>query len=78
MFWQHILHNHIPWFAKQYGCPAIWSTQGMEKTHYQARGAYFCHTQHGGGTVRGAVSKRCIFDFIEELYFDQRRKHLYN
>ncbi len=38
------------WFAKQYGSLAIWSTQGMEKTHYyQARTGYFNHTRYGGG-----------------------------
>ena len=46
---QHIICNHMPWFARQYGSLAIWSTQGMEKTHYQARTGYFTHTRHGGG-----------------------------
>ena len=49
---QHILYNHLPWFAKQYGAPGIWSTQGLEKSHYQARSAFFRHTRHGGGTER--------------------------
>ena len=49
---QHILHNHLPWFAKNYGAPRIWSTQGLEKSHYQARGAFFRHTRHGGGRER--------------------------
>jgi hypothetical protein len=31
-----------------YGSIAIWSTQGMEKTHYQAKTAYTKHTQHDG------------------------------
>lgn len=34
---------------KQYGSLSIWSTQGMEKSHYQARTRYFRHTRHGGG-----------------------------
>ena len=54
-FWyvfQHILFNHTPWFIKQYGFLSIWSTQGMEKSHYQARTRYFKHTRHGGGRQR--------------------------
>ncbi|MCO5559303.1 hypothetical protein L7F22_012899 [Adiantum nelumboides] len=46
---KHIICNHISWFARQYESLAIWSTQGMEKTHYQARTGYFSHTRHGGG-----------------------------
>lgn len=46
---QHILYNHTPWFVKEYGSLSIWSTQGMEKSHYVARSRYFRHTRHGGG-----------------------------
>lgn len=46
---QHILYNHTPWFIKEYGSLSIWSTQGMEKSHYVARSRYFRHTRHGGG-----------------------------
>ena len=74
MFWQHILHNHIPWFAKQYGYPAIWSTQGMEKTHYQARGAYFRHTQHGGGTVRANSFKEVYFWFYRKIILRSKKE----
>lgn len=49
---QHILFNHGPYFAKTYGSLSIWSTQGMEKTHYMARTGYFKHTRHGGGKDR--------------------------
>ena len=49
---QHILFNHSPYFAKTYGSLSIWSTQGMEKTHYMARTGYFKHTRHGGGKDR--------------------------
>ena len=30
----------------------MFSTQGMEKSHYRARGVYFKNTRHGGGQVR--------------------------
>ena len=57
----------MPWFANQYGCPSIWSTQGVEKTHYQARGAYFQHTQHGGGTTRANSFKELYFWFYRRI-----------
>ena len=50
---QDIIYNHLPFFVKKYGCPAIWSTQGMEKSHYMARNAFFRHTQHFGGKQKG-------------------------
>lgn len=49
---QHIIYNHAPCFAKTYGSLSVWSTQGMEKTHYLARTGYFKHTRHGGGKTR--------------------------
>lgn len=60
---QHILHNHLPWFAKKYGAPGIWSTQGLDKSHYQARGAFFRHTRHDGGRER-ADSLREVFEWF--------------
>ena len=46
------MNNHTLWFAKKYGSLSIWSTQGMEKAHYQARTSYFKHTRHGGGVEK--------------------------
>ena len=64
---QHILYNHLPWFAKKYGAPGIWSTQGLEKSHYQARGAFFRHTRRGGGRERAeTVYERCLSGSTEE------------
>ena len=60
---QHILYNHLPWFAKQYEWPRIWSTQGLEKSHYQACGAFFRHTRHGGGRER-VDSLREVFEWF--------------
>lgn len=34
---------------KTYGSLAIWNTQGMEKSHYRAKAAYFKNSRHGGG-----------------------------
>lgn len=66
---QHIICNHTPWFAKEYGSLSIWSTQGMEKTHYQARTGYFSHTRHGGGSERA--------NSLEELHQWTYRKLLH-
>ena len=65
---QHIIYNHAPYFARKYGSMAIWSTQGMEKTHYMARSGYFKHTQHGGGKIKS--------NSILELHQWQYRKLL--
>ena len=40
---------HEPYFAKKRTL-STWNTQGMEKSHYQARTRYFKHTRHGGGS----------------------------
>lgn len=46
--YMHILLVHGPYYATQ-GSLAIWSTQGMERSHWQARCAYQRSTDHGGG-----------------------------
>lgn len=53
---QHILYIHGPYFAVQ-GPLATWSTQGMEKSHYQARTSFFRSTRHGGGQIRSNALK---------------------
>lgn len=35
-------------FAEVHGSLSIWSSQGMEKSHWQARAAFHRNTQHGG------------------------------
>lgn len=35
-----------------YGSLAVWSTQGMEKSHYTAKTVYHKHTQHSGTVAR--------------------------
>lgn len=51
-YYLHILCIHGPFFVEKQGPLAIWSTQGMEKSHYQARTSYFRCTRHGGGQIR--------------------------
>lgn len=65
---QHILFAHGGWFMNKYGSLEMWSTQGMEKSHYRARGVFFKHTRHGGGRIRSNYLKemfnwffRCTF-----------------
>lgn len=71
---QHILYNHLPWFAKEYGSLTIWSTQGMEKSHYQARGAFFRHTRHGGGRVRANNLKEVFQWFYRRKILQHKMK----
>ena len=49
---QHILYAHAPYFLDEYGSLALWSTQGMERSHYQAKAVYFKNTRHGGGSTK--------------------------
>ena len=49
---QHILFAHAPYFLEEYGSLALWSTQGMERSHYQAKDVYFKNTRHGGGSTK--------------------------
>ena len=44
----------------KYGSLEIWSTQGMEKSHYRARGVFLKNTQHGGGRVRS--------NYLEDMF----------
>ena len=47
----------------KYGSLDMWSTQGMEKSHYRAKGVYFKNTRHGGGTTRSNYMKD-MFDWF--------------
>lgn len=49
---QHVIVKHSAWFVAKYGSLALWSTQGMEKTHYATKTAYVKHTQHFGTNQR--------------------------
>lgn len=45
---QHILRHHSMSFIEDHGSLRIWSSQGKEKSHWQARAAFHRNTQHGG------------------------------
>ena len=49
---QHILYAHDVYFLDEYGPLGLWSTQGMERSHYQAKAMYLKNTQHGGGITK--------------------------
>lgn len=57
------MYAHGLWFVKNQGPLAIWNTQGMEKSHYRARGAYFKSTRHGGGSG-GSNALHEMFDWF--------------
>ncbi len=44
----------------KYGSLEIFSTQGMEKSHYRAKGVYFKNTRHGGGAMQS--------NYLEEMF----------
>ena len=48
----------------------------MEKSHYQAQGAYFCHTQHGGGTIRANSFKEVFFWFYRRVILENRKREM--
>ena len=48
----------------------------MEKSHYQARGAYFRHTQHGGGTIRANSFKEVFFRFYQRVILENRKTEM--
>ena len=48
----------------------------MEKTHYQARAAYFRHTQHGGGMIRANSFKQLYYWFYRRILHRARKEEL--
>ena len=68
---QHILFIHNAYFAVQ-GPLATWSTQGMEKSHYQACTSFFRSTRHGGGQIRSNALK----ELFNQFYRRQLQRYL--
>ena len=52
----------------EYGSLDIWSTEGMEKSHYKARGLYFKNTRHGGGACAEGVRTNCLYEMFNWFY----------
>lgn len=71
---QHILYAHAPYFLDRYGSLALWSNQGMERSHYQAKAAYFKSTRHGGGTRRSNALHEMFNWFYRVLVGKGRRR----
>lgn len=74
LVFQHILYAHGPFFLDQYGSMALWSTQGMERSHYQARSIYFKNTRHGGGTIKSNALHEMFNWFYRSLSGRKRQK----
>lgn len=65
---QHIVYAHGAYFMNKYGSLDIWSTQGMEKSHYRARGVYFKNTRHGGGACVGGIRTNYLLEMFNWFY----------
>lgn len=72
---QHILYAHGPFFLDRYGSLGLWSNQGMERSHYQAKAAYFKSTRHGGGTRRSNALHE-MFNWFYQVLVGKGRQRL--
>ena len=70
---KHILYAHGAFYMDHYGSLDIWSTQGMEKSHYQAKGVYFKNTWHGGGATHSNYLQE-MFNWFFRHTFGRTRK----
>lgn len=75
----HILYAHGPWLIKQHGSLGVWQCQGMEKSHWRARGNYQKHTSHDGGRQSlGELSKSSLYQLVRFEYrlLQHRRREI--
>lgn len=76
--YMHILYAHGPWLIKEHGSLGVWQCQGMEKSHWVARGNWQKHTNHDGGRqlvgdkTKSASYQLMRFDY--RMMFHRRRK----
>lgn len=67
--YMHILYAHGPWFMKEHGSLAVWQCQGMEKSHWVARGNWQKHTNHDGGRqCIGELTKSSLYQLLQYDY----------
>ena len=71
---QHILYAHAAYFLDEYGSLGLWSTQGMERSHYQAKVVYFKNTRHGGGVTKSNALHEMFNWFYKTLGGKSRQK----
>ena len=64
--YMHILRAHGYYFAKQ-GSLAIWSTQGMDHSHWQARCGFHKVTSHGGGLHQQSALKQLLMWWYRKI-----------
>lgn len=72
-----MLVKHSNWFVMTYGSLAVWSTQGMEKSHYAAKTAFVKHSQHNGTSLRHSAivqSFQWWYRVIQHREIDRERK----
>ena len=74
IFLQHILFAHGAFFLDPYGSVGIWSSQGMECSHYQTKAIYFKNTRHGGGKVKSNAMHEMFNLFYRVLAGRVRKK----
>lgn len=60
-----------------YGSLAVWSTQGMEKSHYVAKTSFVKHSQHNGTSLRHSAivqSFQWWYRVIQHREIQRKRK----
>jgi len=68
--YMHILYAHGPWLIKEHGSLGVWQCQGMEKSHWRARGNWQKHTSHDGGRQdRSDIKASSLYQLLR---FDYR------
>lgn len=68
--YMHILYAHGPWLIREHGSLGVWQCQGMEKSHWRARGNWQKHTNHDGGRGDRSDIKAC--SLFQLLRYDFR------
>ena len=71
---QHILNAHAAYILDEYGSLGLWSTQGMERSHYQEKAMYFKNTQHGGVITKSNALHEMFKWFYRSLGGQSRQK----
>lgn len=77
--YMHILYAHGPWLIKEHGSLGVWQCQGMEKSHWRARGDYQKHTNHDGGRqARDDLKGSSLYQLLRYDYRMLQHRRRYN
>lgn len=81
----HLLYAHGPWMIQEHGSLSVWNCQGMEKSHWRARGNWQKHTQHDGGRRKegeeNKIQRSSLYQLMEydyRLLLHRRREQAVN